>query len=275
VKIRFGSLLPAAIACLVTLPVSASERHFTYTYETAVLNPGDLEIEPWQTARIGREKYFTRYDLRLEFEYGVVENLQTAIYWNFKSVTKAARDSRGRPTRDTKFSFNGISSEWKYKLLDSVADPIGFGLYFEATAAPTEAELELKLLFDKKIGPWLVAFNAVGEYEWKFEAPGDTVREVILAPVLGAGYLITPHFMAGIEVRNHTEFISGEGFEHSAFFAGPAFSYAQDSWWTALTILPQLAAIKSDDHEGEGARDLHDHERIEIRLLLGMHVGGT
>jgi hypothetical protein len=258
--------LAALLVTAITVPAAASERHFTYTYESQVLNPGDLEIEPWTTLRAGREDYYQRYDLRLEFEFGVVPNLQTALYWNFAAIAEDVEVPGAEDDRVQEFEFEGVSNEWKYKLSDSVADPIGSALYLEGTAAPAEAEIEAKVILDKRFGPMLLAFNAVGEYEWEFE-PGETERELVLAPVLGFGYFVTPEFMAGVELRSKTEFSEGgSDYEHTVLSAGPVAAYVAESWWGALTILPQLTSF-------EGGRELEEHEALEVRLLLGFHVG--
>jgi hypothetical protein len=254
----------ALLVTAITLPAAASERHFTYTYESQVLNPGHIEIEPWTTLRAGREDYYQRYDLRLEFEFGVVKNLQTSLYWNFSAIAEDVEVPGAEDDRVQEFEFEGVSNEWKYKLSDSVADPLGAALYFEGTAAPAEAELEAKLILDKRIGPLLLAFNAVGEYEWEFE-PGETEREVVLAPVAAFGYFVTPEFMAGVELRSNTEWVDGD-YEHTMISAGPVAAYAAATWWSALTILPQITTL-------EGGRDLEDHEALEVRLLLGFFLG--
>jgi hypothetical protein len=248
---------------LVSGHAAGSERHFTYTYESAVLAPGELEIEPWTTLRAGRDDYYQRYDLRLEFELGVVEALQTALYWNFTSVAADVDDGAGNTVRETVTEFAGVSNEWKLRLSDAIADPIGSALYLEGTAAPAEAEIEAKVIVDKRFGDFLVAFNAVAEYEWEFEAPGETEKKLVLAPVLGAGYFVTPQFVAGIELRAHADFAGGTDYEHTAIFAGPALAYAGGGWWTAFTLLPQIPADP----------ELESHERLEARLLLGFHVG--
>jgi len=267
---------------LVAPHASANERHFTYTYESAVLSPGKLELEPWTTFRVGRENFYTRFDQRLEFEAGVVDGLQTALYWNMTAVAEdvTSTDPALPPTetRVQSFSFTGISSEWKYQLSDPVADPLGFALYFEGTAGLVEAELEAKLIFDKRVGDLLLAANVVGEHEWVFEVPGETEREVKLELDLAGGLFLSQSFLLGLEVRNQTVWASEEGFEGSAFFAGPVVAYAQDTWWTGLTILPQIAAIKPEEEaplppgEEESALDLEHHERLEVRLLLGFQL---
>lgn len=62
---------------------AGSERRFAYTYESAVLGPEQIELEPWTTARIGRGDFYRRFDERLEFEIGLTERLQTSLYLNF------------------------------------------------------------------------------------------------------------------------------------------------------------------------------------------------
>ena len=82
----------AAIALLTTLAAasaSASERHFTYTYESAVLHPGGREFEPWSTFRLGKDGHFARLDTRLEAELGVTDRLQTSLYLNLSAPTQA------------------------------------------------------------------------------------------------------------------------------------------------------------------------------------------
>jgi len=88
--------------------------------------------------------------------------------------------------------------------------------------------------------------------------------------------------MLGVELRNQIDLENGNEFESSAFFGGPAVAYAQQSWWIALTILPQFAAIKRKSEEIEAgpvvpepddsSLNLHEHERVEVRLLAGFHL---
>ena len=277
VPMQTRSFLTLALAVTVlgfALPAAASERRFAYTYESNVLNPGDLELEPWSTWRFGREHFYSRFDQRLEFEVGLVPNLQTALYWNFKAVAEDVDDGAGGLARQQEFEFEGISNEWKYKLSDNLADAIGSALYFEWRAAPAEAEVEAKVILDKRAGDLLVAFNAVGEHEWAFPAKGKSERELELAAHVGAGYFITSNFVAGAEVRAVSEFKGGKEYEGTTLFAGPTLAFAQEKWWTALAFQPQLFFIAGEEEEGgeEGHLNLEDHERMEVRLLVGMDL---
>jgi len=269
---RLASPVVAASALLVGLAVTAlpgvaraNERHFTYTYETAVLPPGARELELWTTPRIGRRHgHFVRFDQRVELEVGVTDRLLTAFYLNFEAVTQ---EVAGEEEYQTSFSFGGVSSEWKLKLMDPVADAVGLGLYFEVTGSTNELELEGKVLVDKRVGNLLLAFNAVLEQEWEFESPNETASELVLEADLAVAYFVMPGLSIGLELRNHNEIPAGEGLEHSALFVGPVIAYAKPDWWVAGTFMPQLASF------GHGiSLDLHEHERFNARLLFAIHL---
>ncbi len=264
----FGGMLMAVFSILVltSSEAFASERHFVYTYESGVLNAGDIELEPWTTFRNGRTDFYNRFDNRLEFEVGLTDRLQTAWYLNFTGLGKDVK-SKGR---EFEFEFKGVSSEWKYKLTDPVADAFGTALYLEGSAGPEEAELEAKLIIDKRFGDFLFAFNIVGEHEWEFEED-KTERKIVLEFDTGFGYFLTPKFFAGLELRNINEFPAGEGLEFSALFLGPVLSYAQKNWWATLTFAPQLPALK-DHGEDDDSRVLAGLEKINARIIFGFHL---
>lgn len=242
----------------------ASQRRFTYTYGSDVLTAGALEFEPWTTYRFGRDNFYSRLDHRLEFEVGLTDRLQSALYFNFKAVTQDEDAARV-----TEFEWGGISWEWKYKVLDAVADPVGFAVYFEPTMATHESEVEAKLIVDKRLGDFYVAFNAVVEHEWIYEEQGETERELVVELDLGAAWFLTSELSAGVEVRNHTFLPEGK-LASSALFAGPAISYATGPWWVTMTVLPQLPALKKNDTGSTFILD--EHERFAARLLVGFDL---
>src|SRR3954464_15730208 len=121
--IMIRKIIEAAALGLVlvgTAKAWGSERRFTATQETAVLNPGDRELEPWTTFRIGKATPYVALDERIEFEVGVLPGLQSAWYLNFTGETSGTG-----ATFAEAFELQGVSWELKYKLLDPVADPIG------------------------------------------------------------------------------------------------------------------------------------------------------
>jgi hypothetical protein len=80
-----ATLVGAALSA--PLPVLANERHFTYTYESAVPPPGGRELELWSTFRNDRTGYYSRLDQRAEFEVGISDRL----------LSQLARRRGGRP----------------------------------------------------------------------------------------------------------------------------------------------------------------------------------
>lgn len=241
----------------------ATERTFGYIYGSDVLNPGSVELEPWTTMRLGRADFYRRFDQRIEFEAGLTSRLQTAFYLNWSAVN--AETGTGRAESVT---WGGVSSEWKLKLADAVADPIGFALYLEPGLGPEEAEVEGKAILDARRGDWYAALNLGADHEWEFEEDG-TEREIGLEADLGISYKLSRTLSTGLEMRSASTIPSGENLESSALFLGPVLSYAGESWWTTVTILPQVKGLEGATKDG---LDLADHERVEIRILLGFDL---
>ncbi len=243
------------LAALLLAPSAvANERHFTYTYDAEVLPVGAREIELWTTL-LPMESGMLDMKQRAELEFAVSPKLMSAFYLNGSGGMHGS-------------SFDGVSSEWKLNVLSRTVKPVGLALYVEAGIGPEEAELEAKVILDKEVGPLLFAYNLVGELEIESSMLGSDVvseTEYVMEHDLGVTYRISPHFSAGVEVRNHTELPEGE-FEHSAFFVGPTLAYSSAGWWGAVTVLPQVYAI----HD-EAGLVLDEHVMDEARLLLGFH----
>lgn len=255
-------LLLLALLLWPAAPAAASERRFTYTYQSNVLHVGGREIEPWNTFRIGRRDHYSRLDTRLEAEMGVTDRLQTSIYLNLKSLSEDTLAGRESSTE-----LEGISSEWKWKLADPVADRFGFALYGEVSGGPQSFELEGKLIADKRVGNWLGALNVSYEHEWEFEEEDETERESAFEVTAGSAWFLKPSLSLGVEVRSHTVLLPGDEPTRSALFAGPVLSYARGGWWIAASVMPQLVALSG---KSDGNLDLVEHERVEARILFGL-----
>ncbi len=266
------TLLAALAASATVLGLAAAahanERHFTYTYETNVLAPGVIEVEPWATARLGKDRYYTGIDNRLEFEVGVVENLQTALYINF-----GVEGMRAGDTIATASNHKGISSEWKYKLSDAVADTVGSAVYLEGTLGADELELEGKLLLDKRIGNLHLACNAVYEFE---RNDAENIVEHKLHAMAGVAYFVRDNWSIGLEAVN-SNIVEPEApgakneLKHGALFAGPVLSWSRGNAWMAVSALPQWMGYGSAVPAGRGL-NLDDFERFQGRILMGIHL---
>lgn len=250
---------------LLAAAAAGSERRFTFTHETAVLNPGDRELEPWSTFRIGETEPFAALDQRIEFEVGLLPGLQTAWYLNF-----AAEVSGTGATFAEGFEFQGVSWEWKYKLLDPVADPVGLALYLELSGGAADQEVEGKVILDRRFGPVLAAFNLVAAHEWEAGAT-EVEREWEIETDLAAAWLFDNGFAAGLELRTKTGIPAADGWESTAVFAGPALSYTSKSWWASASVMPQAFAFKAAGL-APGLLDLEHNQAFTARLIFGWHL---
>ena len=256
---------PALFASMtVSASASASERHFGFGYESAVLNPGLAELQPWTTERAGRALYYNRLEARAGFQLGLLRNLQAALFWNISSTTKdvvikdAALKSRLGTT-----DFQSLSAQLKYKLSDATADALGSALLLEGQAGPWLVGYEGRVIIDKQLGSLLLAFNLVAAGVEQLE-PGSRFLASFGATA-AAGYFLTPNFATSLEVRNVNDF-TGQ-LDRSVLYLGPTVSYASTRFWLTLAVQPQIVAFK-----GATAGyhlDLDQNEYVQARLLLG------
>jgi hypothetical protein len=248
-----------AFAVIGWVPTDAHARRFTYTYQSGVGDKGEVEFASWTTLRTQQDVFYRGFDQRMEFEVGVASRLQTAWYLNFAAVAQ----DESPDVRQSEVEWDGVSNEWKYQLQDAVADVFGMALYFEWGLAPTEADLEFKLILDKRTGDFLTAFNATVEPEWDYES-AETESAVNLEFDLAAAYFLSSEFSLGAEMHNYTVWADGGGSEYSALLLGPVASYASDGWEATLTVLPQIATLSGDDPA--------QHDKLETRLIFGIDL---
>ncbi len=262
--------VPLALsAALVALPASASNRSFVYTYESRVLSPGESELEPWTTFRVGRRRYYSAIDGRLQLEHGLTQGLQLALFWNFSTTTQdVIQDQLTRElSRVTQSEFTSASAELKYQLSDPTADLLGSALYLQTTLGPRENELDAKLIVDRSLGNWLFAANLSAQLELEpvRDVDGsDLETAFVLEPTVAAAYQFS-HGSLGLELRAPLG-VAGQA-ESATLFGGPVARFADRGYWLALGVQPQLAAFSG---QSSGSRlDLNEHERLEVRLLAG------
>src|SRR5207249_2759262 len=84
------------------------------------------------------------------------------------------------------------------------------------------------------------AANFTAEPEWEIEGD-ERKKELAFEMTTGLSYRFAPGWFAGLEFRNHREFPNFGHQEHQASFLGPNIHYGGRSWWSTLTILPQLS----------------------------------
>jgi hypothetical protein len=161
----------------------------------------------------------------------------------------------------------GFSNEWKLKLLDPVAHPVGLALYAEVGISSNEVELEGKVILDKKIDHLTIAFNGVYEQEL---APFyqnnelDWETEQKLEGLLAFAWSFNPRFSLTQENTFKNVMEDGE-LAHSALYSGLGFSYCLDNFWLNFTAMPQIASFKGSTNT---TLNLNEYEKIQFRLLF-------
>lgn len=244
---------------------NAQDRVFTYTYQSTVLNKEQREIEIWNTLESGRDDFYRRLRHRIEYEIGLGGNIQTAFYLNLSQ--RSFFDKDGQDLVNEPVSL-GFSNEWKWKLLDPVANVLGLALYGEFTLEPHETEIEGKIILDKQTGPFLHVINLVVERGWEKESSGNGVKsEAFTEGVLhyALAYRLKPGLHLGVESLIRNEWVPEK--EYTNLFAGPCFSYANQSFWINGTFLPQLTSLYSIDEKSNGL-DLQHHSKFEARVIF-------
>ena len=277
-KFKIGML--SVLSLILTHTLNAQDRQFVRTYQSNTLAKGAVDIESWATFRTGRSYFYNRLDTRLEFETGLTDKLQSAFYFNASHMAFGpSKDTLGGIAdtsmvgifQESEFS---VSSEWKLNLINSATHPFGFAAYVEFGIAPTQYEIETKLIFDKKTEKNMFALNLVNEYELKYEIDKDENKagwatedesEIDIAYM----HMFRPSFGLGLEVVNSNEIEHG-AWNFSALYAGPTIFYSGGKHFLILNFLPQLTNLhKTDDAPNNLV--LNAREKMEVRLLWGFN----
>lgn len=266
-----ASLLGAVFAGLGLSTTVATERLFTYSYEPETMPKGAREFEQWVTLRSGRgaevgRENFNRWDFREEFEYGVTDLYTIGLYLNTRQVSY--RDTFAG-SDFSKFSFEGVSLENRYMIVNPADHPIGLALYLEPTYSGEEAALEQKIILGQRHGDWKWAVNLVHETEWE-----DHFHETIgvFKGTLGVARLLGKNWAVGLEALSETEAEDYKDWDSVAVFAGPVVSYRSEQWWAALTVMPQVwGSNLHGNPDNDRHFDLAGHERVQARLIFGIN----
>lgn len=270
---RSGAFLGGLLAVgLLPQPLRADDRRFTYVYEPETPPAGSMEFENWVTLGAGRnstvgQDNYTLWELRQEFEYGVTDRYAVGLYLN-ESAENYRATATGANVSD--FTFEGLSLENRFNVLNPAERAVGLTLYLEGTYSGDEAEIEEKLILGQRHGKWKWAFNIIQATGWEnnlSEIEGE------LGGSLGVAYDLGSAWSIGIEFRNQTLMPQYSNIESTVLFLGPVVSVRQERWWAALSVMPQLHGWNfGGDPDGNPHLDLSENERLNVRLLFGINL---
>ena len=236
------SFLVASVAAvhLFAARVEAGARRFTYVYEATTAPPGTVEAESWITWKTSpdEESRFNSLDFRHEIEFGVTDRLQAAFYvadWGYREDPGANKHG---------FSYQSSAIELIYNLTNPTTDLLGSAVYGEVRGGPEELELESKVIVQKNIGRFVLAYNATLEATWE----GDRLEEKggEISQSLGVSYEVTPAFLIGAEFLHEIDLPDWSQAGDSVVYGGPNISYRHGNWWATLTPVIQVTNIASE-----------------------------
>lgn len=233
---KLAGLLPLLVVPLPTL----AARAFTHSYQATVAEPGEREYAQWVTwgthPRVDRS--FDRIDLRHEFEFGINDRWQAALYvpdWRYE---------QGDSVADEGSKFLDIGVETIYQLRDPRTEPFGLAAYGELRIGNDVAVLEPKLIVEKITGPWILAWNGTLEAEWDLEH--DDRRAAALEQSFGLSYEFRPGLRYGLELVHEIEYEDFSERLPSIAYLGPNLNYRGDEWWLTATPMAQLTSVDEE-----------------------------
>lgn len=250
------------LSALFTNNTLADRKYFTRSYLANTLPQRAMEMEIWNTMRIGKtEGYYYRMQPRFELEYGATDRLTTSLYFNFDQRTADGNSFSSKP-----LEFSSTSLELRYRLTNPDEYFVDPALYFEFSYGGAELEYEPKIILSKRFGDFISAVNFTAEiernvieseHESKFELTG------------GIAYDISNNIALGLEFRNHRNFSDiFEKEKNQATFIGPTLNIQTEELYFTINFLKQISGAPSTKNN----LDLNGHENFEIRTILGINL---
>jgi hypothetical protein len=195
---------------------------------------GAVEYEQWVTWKTDKadDNSFDRVDFRHELEFGLTDHLQMGVYvsdWRYQN------DDSGSKT-----DWRNAAVELIYNMSDPVEDVIGSALYGEVKLGDELFELEGKIILQKNLGKWALAWNGTIEAEWEGKNYSEDKGE--FQQTLGASYQINPNFLVGAELLHEIEFDDWSDTGDDVVYLGPNVSFRTSTWWITIAPLFQLTS---------------------------------
>lgn len=243
--VRYAAVL-FLVPVFAAVTAQASERPFTFSYDTYALGKGGVEFEQWVTWQNHKEDEhgYNRFEFREEVEIGLADNFTLGLYlptWSYE---------RSEDRHNLKF--DSIDVEGIVYLSNPVEDFLGVGLYGELKIGEGEVEFENKLLLQKDIGNWTFVYNFVVETEIEgILNEHDEENEVtgVLEHTFGVAYALTPSLFLGGEAVIESEYEDWSEYEGTTAYAGPVVSIrniAGTKAWATFTPTFQITDQESE-----------------------------
>ena len=217
------------IVCVLSLvfgyvSLLSDNRNFVWTYEYLTMEEGAAEIEQYMTFE-GLESFESKGKriLNIEYEFGMSDGFDFAIYQNFKQSAEGA------------FSWDGFKARFRKKLAEENAWWFSPLLYVEykASSGATLHNIEAKLILERKFGDFTLALNPYFGYDQENvkdefgNKTGGKEWEFVPKYALGLNYELARLFSFGFEAKG----------SESGHYFGPAISHGEHDMWVSFGYL--------------------------------------
>jgi len=231
----------------------ADPRPFTFTYDAYPIGKGSFEYEQWVTFNADKssDHDFRQLQFAHELEFGITDELELGLYflrWNYED----SADKSGT-------EYDGGAVELIYTILNPAKDKWGLALYGEIAVAENEIEFEQKVIVQKDIGKWILAYNLIleTEIEGVFDSDEENEVEGVIGHAFGVTTAVARSWFVGGELLVESAFEDWSHHEHTVAYLGPTISYqGGKQWWVTVTPAYQLT---DEDEEPDW----------KIRLIAG------
>jgi hypothetical protein len=248
----------------------ATPRPLPFTYTTETLGTGELEVEQFVdlTPVKGLDSNnnpisYLGTQFQTEFEYGITDRLELGLYVVYVPSPADCCILAAPMTEVT-----GAKERLRYVLADPGEWPIDIGLYGEIVEGQTEAEVEAKILLQRRIGKLRIDANLWAEYELYY---ASSRRDIVLNPTLGTTYEITPSVHVGVEGWMRVEFPDPAASPRPyalgpAGYVGPAVLFNFGKLWWSTGVYARVTEVNHDMQPGE------PYGPVWIRTIIGLSL---
>jgi len=204
-------LLLVLIVLMGAASTMADRRKYVWTYQYATIAPGAAELEFYQTTKISSTN---SWEYRIEVEHGLTPRWDLSIYQIFAQKEGEA------------FRWDAFQIRTRYKLAEPgrfLLDPLLYLEYNRKIDLKKQNKLEAKLILDRNVHKYNIAFNPVYEFFW---APGNPIHELGLD--IGLSYELSYKLSVGVESVTRSKYIKDSDNRQSSYL-GPTISVATGS----------------------------------------------
>ncbi len=184
------------------------------------------------------DRRFNEVNFRHEIEVGVTNHFQASLYladWSY--LESPSSNEHG-------FSYDSSAIELIYNLTNPTTDLIGSAIYQELRVGPKIIELESKIILQKNLNPFVLAYNATMEAKWEGSDRSERAGE--FSESFGLSYEASPRLSFGAELLHEIDLEDWKHSSPSIVYGGPNVSWRRGAWWVTVTPLAQLTNISSE-----------------------------